>query len=294
MEQINHLPYNKEEYYKRIVYYYEESEITYREGWDLKHSMALHGGYWDEKATTFRKALLRLNEVMAEMAGIQKDMYVLDAGCGVGGSSIFLANEYRCKVLGISLVDRQLFLARENAKKKKVAPHLIDFQNMDYTATGLPSNTFDVVWAIESVCHSYEKMDFIKEAYRILKPGGQLILIDYFMQRSPKDSKEADDYQFFLDTFYCYNLADPPTFGRKLAEAGFKDIQELDKTPNYMPNLKRFVILGRISLAITNFLGFFGIERKNKIKVKTGRTTLICTDLFRKGLLKFYLFKATK
>src|SRR5262245_2871767 len=46
---------------------------------------------------------LNSTKVQAELVGITKDMRVLDAGCGVGGSSRYLAHTYGCRVQGIGL-----------------------------------------------------------------------------------------------------------------------------------------------------------------------------------------------
>jgi SAM-dependent methyltransferase len=49
---------------------------------------------------------LNSTKVQAEMAGVAKDMRILDAGCGVGGSSRYLAHTYRCQVEAIDLTPR--------------------------------------------------------------------------------------------------------------------------------------------------------------------------------------------
>src|SRR3989338_7530437 len=98
---------NEQSYKKQIIKYYEDTEVDYRWVWDLRRSLALHYGYWDEKVSNYRQALARENEILAEKAGINKEDFILDAGCGVGGSSIFLAKKYGCKVVGITLSQKQ-------------------------------------------------------------------------------------------------------------------------------------------------------------------------------------------
>ena len=106
-------------YHKNIVDYYAESENAYKDSWDLDNSLAIHYGYWDEKVKNFPQSLLRMNEVMMEAASISSSDQVLDAGCGIGGSSIFLAEKIGCNVTGISLSERQVIKARELALEKK-------------------------------------------------------------------------------------------------------------------------------------------------------------------------------
>src|SRR5437762_3656862 len=91
-----------------ISRYYDLSEVHYRRVWNLDKSGSLHYGYWDESVKNFDEALLNINKVLADHAEIKEGEKVLDAGCGVGGSSIWLAKEKNCEVVGISLNERQI------------------------------------------------------------------------------------------------------------------------------------------------------------------------------------------
>lgn len=164
---------------KDIATYYDVSEDHYMYFWDLNQSHSLHYGYWDASTKTFREALANINTILADKAGIAPGDKVLDAGCGVGGSSIWLAKNKYAVVTGITLSQKQASRANAFAKQIGLEKHAV-FEVQDYTNTTYDSESFDVVWAIESVCHAANKEDFIKEAYRLLKPGGQLILADFF------------------------------------------------------------------------------------------------------------------
>lgn len=105
--------------HKTIIDYYENCETDYRLLWDLNHSHAMHAGYWDQTTHTLREALQRENEVLADLVRINAEDRVLDAGCGVGGSSMYLAQHRGCEVTGITLSEKQVQLATETAIKKK-------------------------------------------------------------------------------------------------------------------------------------------------------------------------------
>ena len=160
-------------YHKNIVDYYEASENAYKDAWDLDKSMAIHYGYWDKTVKTFPQSLQRMNEVMAEAGHLKAGDVVLDAGCGVGGSSIFLASAIRCKVIGITLSEKQVERAKQNAIRKNITDH-VAFKAMDYCNTGFPNESFDIVWGCESICYADNKEQFIKEAFRLLKPRGEI------------------------------------------------------------------------------------------------------------------------
>ena len=80
-----------------IARYYDLSETHYRRIWKLDKNHSLHYGYWDERTKNFKQALLRINEILAAFAEIKPGEKILDAGCGVGGSSAWLAKEKNCK-----------------------------------------------------------------------------------------------------------------------------------------------------------------------------------------------------
>ena len=117
-----------------ISRYYDLSEVHYRKTWDLDKSRSLHYGYWDDSVKNFHEALLNINKVLAEIAEIKEGENILDAGCGVGGSSLWLAKEKNCTVTGISLNKRQIDKA--NALANALGVHeKVSFEQKDYTNT---------------------------------------------------------------------------------------------------------------------------------------------------------------
>ena len=164
---------------EEIINYYDSCEKNYQHWWDLDRSLAMHAGFWDESTQTLTDALANENKVLADLADIQPGEKVLDAGCGYGGSAFFLAEHRGAKVVGITLCEQQVRKAESIAKMKNYT-HTPEFYLMDYTQTTFADQSFDVVWAIESVCHAANKKDFIKEAWRLLKPNGRMIIADGF------------------------------------------------------------------------------------------------------------------
>jgi tocopherol O-methyltransferase len=209
------------EYHQKIIQYYKDTENAYKDSWDLNNSLAIHYGYWDKKVKSFSQSLLRMNEIMMEAADIKSTDKVLDAGCGVGGSSIFMASVLGCKVTGITLSERQAQQAIVNAKKKGVEA-FADFKVMNYCATDFPDASFDVVWCCESICYADNKEQFIKEAYRLLRPGGRLVVADGFV--TDFSNNENPIIRQWLDGWQVNYLESPGRFQSFMQQTGFTNI----------------------------------------------------------------------
>ena len=79
---------------QNIVDYYDNCQVDYSIVWHLNTHLSLHYGFWDETTKRLRHALIKMNDVLAEKIEIKSSDRVLDAGCGVGGSSMYLAKKY--------------------------------------------------------------------------------------------------------------------------------------------------------------------------------------------------------
>ena len=224
---------------KVVSDYYDYTLPFYKFFWHKNtESYALHYGFWERDSNNLQEALLNTNKFLAEKAHITSGDAVLDAGCGVGGSSIWLAKNFKVNVTGISISEKQISEAKRLAAKNSVSK-LIGFFVSDYLKTDFKSNSYDVVWAIESVCHANNKKDFLKEAYRLLKKGGRLMIADGFRSREPKNDKETQILHDFTEGFALPNLALSENFKKSMSDVGFSNIKFWNKTKEVLPSSKK-------------------------------------------------------
>jgi len=274
-----------------IATYYDVSEDHYMYFWDLNQSHALHYGYWDSTTKTFREALANINKVLSEKAAITEDMHVLDAGCGIGGSSIWLAKNKQTNVTGITLSAKQA--ARANAYVKQIGlSGKVQFQVQDFTNTNFDDASFDVVWAIESVCHASNKEDFIKEAHRLLKPGGQLVMADFFIVKegSAKDQSEIDAWGngWAVPFFEKKNV-----FFEMLTRSNFSNVNMLDSTHHIMKSAKRLYYSffpGWVSSKLYNLFN----RNTTEFSKKNVYTAFYQYETLKKGLWEYCIVHAKK
>lgn len=210
---------------KKIGNHYDNNQILYNLGWSKE---LLHYGFWEKDTKNHSEALLNPIKFVCKHLSINKNDVVLDAGCGVGGTSIYMAKNYGASVYGITLSNVQLKIAKLKALKAKVAD-LTNFSNRDFTKTGFKDGRFTKVCGIESICYANKKIDFLREAFRLLKNGGKIAVVDCFLKRTDFNEKEKKIYENFLDGWALPNLSTKDGFYDDLNKAGFKNIKFYDK-----------------------------------------------------------------
>jgi len=274
-----------------IVAYYDECEVDYRLVWDLDVSLAFHYGHWDETTRTLRQALRRQNALLAETARITAADRVLDAGCGVGGSAVFLAGGTGCRVTGVTLSTRQAAAARRHAAERGLE-RLTDFAVMDYCETGFDDASFDVVWALESVCYAEDKHAFVHEAHRVLRRGGRLVLADGFAARERYDGTDRATMIGWLANWAVRSLDTVERFEGHLAAEGFRVRAVRDVTRHILPSSARLYRRSLYGLPLGRLAEYLGL--RSRIQTGNIRGCRHQYAAFRKGLGRYALLLAEK
>jgi cyclopropane fatty-acyl-phospholipid synthase-like methyltransferase len=103
---------------------------------------------------------------------------VLDAGCGLGGAAIFIAQRLGARVTGVTIARRHVELVRAFAVQAgvgdRVRAELVDAHEVGGEAR------FDAIVAIESSCY-FDRRRWFGTAFRLLRPGGRVHVIDCFL-----------------------------------------------------------------------------------------------------------------
>ena len=106
---------------------------------------------------------------------ISPDAQVLDAGCGIGGSSRLLAKQFNCRVVGVDLAEKFIESAIFLTQCTRLE-NLVSFQQGSVLDLPFENNTFDAVLCQHILMNIEDKSTAAKEFFRILKPGGKLML----------------------------------------------------------------------------------------------------------------------
>jgi ubiquinone/menaquinone biosynthesis C-methylase UbiE len=112
---------------------------------------------------------------VAEQIKEVKAQKVLEVGSGKGFNSIFLAEQFPdIHFTGIDLTPLHIKISKQKAKSLEN----LHFQQGNFNLLEFPDRSFDIIFAIECLCHANDPLIALKEAFRVLKPNGKLIIFD--------------------------------------------------------------------------------------------------------------------
>lgn len=278
-----------------ISEYYDVTLGSYQKFWyKTSNSYSLHYGLWEKDTKTLHEAFINTNKFMAETGKIKASDVVLDAGCGVGGSSIWLAKNIGCKVIGITLSEKQQQEARKLARENGVE-NLTEFYIKDFTHTDFADASFDVVWGLESVCHANVKLEFLQEAYRLLKKDGRVLVCDGFRKRQPQTSEEEINLHKFEEGLALPATSLIPEFHKYLEIAGFENIKFWDKTKQVTPSSQKLYNMCRFTYPLLKLVKLLKKDSKAlQVLDKNAGAGVAQYKLIKVGIAGYGLFYAEK
>jgi ubiquinone/menaquinone biosynthesis C-methylase UbiE len=141
------------------------------------HGLFLNLGYW-RTARTIDEACRALVVLVAETAGMGPDDVVVDVGFGFGEQDLLWMDQFAPRrIIGLNVTGSQVRIARHRVYRRGLAGR-IDLRHGSATAMPLAAECADVVTAVECAFHFDTRAAFFAEAYRVLRPGGRLVLAD--------------------------------------------------------------------------------------------------------------------
>jgi SAM-dependent methyltransferase len=142
---------------------------------------------------------------IAELCHIGPGSRVLDVGCGVGYTPIYLARKLGCKVVGIDLYPAMVKRARERVRREGMQEQ-VEIQQGDMMALPFDESEFDAVMAESVVAFAPDKARALSEFARVLKPGGYVGFTEATWAREPKPELLAQLPDLLGENFEIYDL----------------------------------------------------------------------------------------
>jgi tocopherol O-methyltransferase len=218
--------------------YYRNTVGDYFAFWMDRSNPALHFGYHESAGISHLNSLSQANRMLADAVAIAPGERVLDAGCGLGGSSFWLAANRGTEVTGIALGLDQIVWARGEASRR----HLSDactFLVADFLSLPFPDRHFDVVWAQESLCHACDKAAFFQDAYRVLQSGGRIVVADFFLRTESLSNACRVLLEEWLEGWKVPGLWTAAQHANAAKSVGFVDVTLSDVTSRTISSHRR-------------------------------------------------------
>ncbi|MEI2579472.1 class I SAM-dependent methyltransferase [Scytonema sp. PRP1] len=171
-------------------------------------------GYWRSDTQNQQEASFNLMEKLLE-AIPDKQGNILDVGCGLGATTSYLLKYYLpADVVGINISPKQIARSAVNAPDCKIIC-------MDAVQMEFEDDTFNNIICVEAAFYFNTREKFLKEAWRVLKPGGKLILSDLVFNTT----------KYFGDLVVPQNIVqDIEEYKGLYQQAEFQQIEVLEAT----------------------------------------------------------------
>jgi tocopherol O-methyltransferase len=157
-----------------VASHYDELDPIYRRVWG-DH---VHHGLWTRGDESPAEAVEALSDRVGALLAPSPRQHLVDIGCGYGATAARFAERLGVTVTGFTLSAAQHRIAAAR-------PGPLSFQCRDWLANGFAEDVFDHGYAIESSEHMTDKPRFFAEAWRVLRPGGRLVVCAWLAAPEP-------------------------------------------------------------------------------------------------------------
>jgi tocopherol O-methyltransferase len=277
--------------YQQIQQFYDASSGLWEKIWG-EH---MHHGYYGvdgKKKLDRRQAQIDLIEELLGWSeyAVSGTPKIIDIGCGIGGSSLYLAEKLNADVVGITLSPVQANRATERAATAGLTDRAT-FKVANALEIPYPDNTFDMVWTLESGEHMPDKVKFLQECYRVLKPGGRLIMATWCHRSTESVGLTADESKHLEKIYEVYCLPyviSLPEYETITQDCGFQGLRSADWSIAVAPFWDVVIDSSITPQAI------FGLLTSGWKTIQAALSLKLMSQGYERGLIRFGLITATK
>ena len=191
---------------------------------------------------------------LIKLAEFTPDMHILDVGCGIGGSTRRLSHETGCRVTGIDLSNEYIDTAERLTQLLNMQDQ-VTFHACSALELPFEDDAFDGIWSLQMNMNIEDKLAWLRETYRVLKPGGRSVLYEVCGNKNtplyfPVPWAQDSSMSFLVQPELFSNVIKDAGFEIKiwndktdLAQKAFANAKEPEGEPN-LPVLGVYLLVG--------------------------------------------------
>lgn len=253
------------------------------------HNGYLNFGLWENGIDDFVAAAENLIRRMGTLLGLDADSRLLDVACGMGTQDVYLARHFSPRQIdGLDVTWPHIAHGRRRAREAGLEDRL-HFHHGTATAIPFADESYTHVLSVEGPVHFNTREAFMREAYRVLQPGGVVALSDYNLVRQPRNRFE----RFILETTLKLwqvpkeNADSVESYRMKLERSGFTNVEirevGADVIPGYYHEQRRPETIRELTKIRGFVAGRLG-----------GIIDIVLYKAYRMGLIGYILVRAEK
>ncbi|GAA2793229.1 SAM-dependent methyltransferase [Crossiella cryophila] len=198
-------------------------------------------GYWANSPSTLDEACAALVDLVGERAGLVPGQRVLDAGFGFADQDLQWAARFQPQqIVGIDIIPDHLLLARRRIAAAGLT-ETIELRLASATAIPFPDGHFDRVVAVESAMHFRTRADFFREARRVLRPDGALVVAEPIAPAPQSQSRISGWLEQTFGGVPPANRCDRAGYTEALTVAGFVEVRVESIRDFVYPQFSRYL-----------------------------------------------------
>ncbi|MEP3439799.1 MAG: class I SAM-dependent methyltransferase [Hoeflea sp.] len=156
---------------------------------------------------------------------------VLDIGCGSGGITLFLANDYSlANITGFDVEQPVVDLATRRAAEQGLSGKA-SFVRGDPGPLPFADQSFDIVFSKDALIHVADKEALFSDIFRVLKPGGRFAASDWLTSHDGEPSEAMRSY--LAAEGLSFGMASAARYEAAMAAAGFRDVRTINRNAWY-------------------------------------------------------------
>ncbi len=229
-----------------------------------------------------------INEVI-NWANIKSAHHILDAGCGVGGSSRYLSKKFDASVLGLTLSNVQA-AAAEKYNKAQGLENKVSIMVKDMLTLDKKDGPFDLIWSLESAEHIPDKKALLHLFNSLLETKGKCVIVTWCISSSYGNltDKQQDLIQKIEKLYHLPPMISLHEYTILMKEAGFINVHSADWSAAVAP------FWNAVIRSAIKWKSIFGLLRAGTTTIKGAWAMQYMKKGFREGTIKFIVIQGEK